>query len=118
MTAPPAVRTDLTAKVARGRRLGSGGFGTVFTTDLSPYGEVAVKVIDRYDAEATFGISDWADLKSHLFAEAENLRKAAHDHVVRVHGVACDAAEEEVYIFSELCDGSLQQAVEKGPLSL
>ena len=118
MTTTSLNETDLTAKVARGRRLGSGGFGTVFTTNLSPHGEIAVKVIDRHEAEAAFGISDWADLRAHLFAEAENLRKAAHNNVVRVHGVACDATLDEVYIFSELCDESLDQRTKKGPLPL
>jgi hypothetical protein len=47
-------RTDLIAKVARGRRLGSGGFGVVFETELAPHGVVAVKIIDRYDAEGKF----------------------------------------------------------------
>lgn len=109
-------RTVLTANVALGRKLGSGGFGKVHVTDLPPHGEVAIKVIDRHEAETAFGITDWTDLKAHLFREAENLKKAAHDHVVRVYLVACDQTEDNVYIFSELCDGSLEDAIETGPL--
>jgi serine/threonine protein kinase len=111
-------RTDLTAKVALGRKLGSGGFGSVFATNLAPYGAVAVKVLDRYDAEGKFGITDWTDLKAHLFAEAETLKKAAHTNVVRVFSVACNESEDEVYIFSELCDSSLQDRISEGPLCL
>jgi serine/threonine protein kinase len=65
-----------------------------------------------------FGITDWSDLRAHLFAEADNLKKAAHANVVRIFSVACNASEEEVYIFSELCDSSLQDRINKGPLCL
>lgn len=104
--------------VVLGRKLGGGAFGKVYVTGLPPHADVAVKVIDRYEAETALGITDWTDLKTHLFREAENLKRATHDYVVQVYLVAPDEAENNVYIFSELCDGSLEDAIKSGPLSL
>jgi serine/threonine protein kinase len=118
MTAAKAGLTDLVADVDKGLRLGGGGFGEVYETQLSPHGLVAVKVIDRTGAEVKLGIKKWADLKKHLFAEAESLKKAAHDHVVRVFAVARSRNRKEVYIFSERCDESLQRKTKSRPMRL
>lgn len=118
MTPPPTGQTEFIAKVDPGRALGDGAFGDVYETQLSPHGAVAVKIINRRDAESSLGIKKWADLKAHLFAEAENLKKAAHDHVVRVFSVARSGKKDEIYIFAELCDESLHRKIKSCPMRL
>lgn len=101
-----------------GSKLGAGQFGEVLLGTMPPHGTVAVKRIDCKKMQAWLGTTTWDDLRDHLFAEAENLRKAEHPHVVRVHGVHYDEARDHVFIVTERCDASLQAEIEAGPLPL
>jgi len=64
------------------------------------------------------GTSTWAELRDHLFAEAERLSAAEHTNVVRVHSVHHSASRSHVYIVTELCDRSANELCSSGPLSV
>jgi serine/threonine protein kinase len=102
------------------RQLGHGFFGVVHEATLSPHGVVAVKIIECARLAAYLGIpvTDWPAIRDALFAEADSLRKSEHSHVVRVHGAQYDAAKDNGYIVTELCEGSVACALESGPMSL
>ena len=103
---------DLLAKI------GQGQFGVVYRATMQPHGLVAAKEIDCGVMAKRLGTADWAILRDHLFAEAETLRKAAHQHVVRVFSVHYDGTKKHVYIITELCDGGLDASIKNGPLPL
>src|SRR5580698_8989832 len=102
------------------RRLGSGFFGEVHEATLSPHGTVAVKVIACARLAGFLGIppADWTAIRDALFSEADALRKGEHSHVVRVHSAQYDAARDNGYIVTELCDGSVAGALGTGPMPL
>lgn len=99
-------------------QIGQGQFGLVRRATMRPHGLVAAKELDCDVMAKRLGTSDWAVLRDHLFAEAETLRKAAHEHVVRVFSVHYDGPKKHVYIITELCDASLHAAIKNGPLPL
>ncbi len=99
-------------------QIGKGQFGLVHRATMRPHGLVAAKELDCDVMAKSLGTADWAVLRDHLFAEAETLRKAAHDHVVRVFSVHYDGPKKHVYIITELCDAGLHAAIKNGPLPL
>lgn len=102
------------------RRLGSGFFGTVHEGKVTPHGTVAVKIIEcaRLAGFLNINPSDWPAIRDALFAEADALRAGEHANVVRVHGAQYDAARDNGYIVTELCDNCVAKAIETGPLPL
>lgn len=98
-------------------KLGSGVFGEVWRAEMKPHGIVAVKKIRRTVAER-LGLSVWTEIRDHLLKEAESLKKAQHRHVVQVHSVHWDESSDHVYIVTELCDSSLADRINDGPLPI
>jgi serine/threonine-protein kinase len=108
--------TNLRSGLKIGPKLGSGAFGTVFLGQDPAHGEVAVKKLSR---EAHWLDPVWDAWKARYLAEAENLSKATHQHVVKVHHVVEAEDGDTVYICMAFCPGgSLQAAFEAGPLPL
>lgn len=101
-----------------GAELGREHFGRVVEGTQSPHGSVAVKVIDCAIAKQRLGNLSWEKLRKHLFEEAEALRRAEHEHVVRVHGVQHSTKRDEVFIVTERCDESLGALCKNGPVPL
>jgi len=99
-------------------RIGKGQFGLVYRATMKPHGLVAAKEIDCDVMAKRLGTVDWDILRDHLFAEAETLRKAAHEHVVRLFSVHYDGPKKHVYIITELCDAGLHASITNGPLPL
>lgn len=98
-----------------GRKLGQGAFGEVYLGEDEAHGQVAVKKLVR-KAEWTDG--KWNAWRAAFLAEAQNLSRAAHDHVVKVHHIVAAEDGESVLICMAFCPGgSLQTAFEAGPLS-
>lgn len=109
---------DAVISFDRKQFLGNGAFGEVFAAVQQPYGDVAVKHIECGVGAVTSTEAEWNALVAHLLKEADNLQKAEHEHVVRVHGVARDANRSHVYITTELCDGgSLESVIANGPIA-
>ncbi|MFC1654179.1 serine/threonine-protein kinase [Myxococcota bacterium] len=109
----PQVRSD----IVFGARIGKGRFGDVHRATLRPHGDVAVKIVNAASVSHLPGAS-WHELKAYMMAEADSLRRAEHENVVRVFSVHHDEDKDEVYIAIELCDCCLQSKLENGPLSL
>lgn len=101
-------------------KLGSGYFGEVHRARLPPHGEVAVKIIPcaKLAGHLNINAGDWPSIRDAMFAEAEALTKAEHQHVVRVFGAQYDAGKDFGYIVTELCDGSVDGVLKNGPLPL
>src|SRR5690349_21373695 len=96
--------------------IGSGGFGTVYLGEDDAHGTVAVKKLAR---KAHWFGAVWDAWKARYMAEAKNLSKAAHEHVVKVHHVVASDDGETIYICMAFCSGgSLQKAYEAGPLPI
>lgn len=98
------------------RRLGEGFFGEVWHARMQPHGDVAVKRIRREVGEQ-LQLKAWPEIREHLLKEAENLKKAQHKHVVQVYSVHWDEREDYVYIVTELCDSSLADRIQEGPVT-
>lgn len=97
-----------------GERLGAGAFGEVFIGQDDAHGEVAVKKLVR---KADWNDGKWDAWKAAFLAEAQNLSRATHDHVVKVHHIVADEDGESVLICMAFCSGgSLQVPYERGPL--
>ncbi|MBB4642607.1 serine/threonine-protein kinase [Rhizorhapis suberifaciens] len=99
-----------------GAKLGNGHFGEVFQGEDPAHGQVAVKVLKRewFHDDAT-----WPGYKASYLAEAKNLAKASHRHVVQVHHVVEAPDGDSVVICMAFCPGgSLQSAFEHGPMTL
>lgn len=99
-----------------GAKLGSGGFGEVFEGTDPAHGQVAVKILRR---EMQHDDGSWPSYKAAYLAEAQNLAKASHRNVVKVHHVVESSDNESVLICMAFCpNGSLQQAFAKWPMTL
>jgi serine/threonine-protein kinase len=108
--------TNLLSGLKLGKELGSGAFGTVYLGQDEAHGTVAVKKLTR---DTGWPDVVWDAWKSAFLAEAQNLSKATHEHVVQVHHIVTAEDGETVYICMAYCPGgSLQTAFEKGPLPL
>lgn len=111
-----AENVDLTAShpVRLHERLGRGHFGEVFRGEVRPHGEVAVKAIAKPP-----DCVDWPVKRDDLLREADKLRAAEHERIVRVYGCAHDEQEDRVFIFMEYCPGgSLERFAARKPLPL
>jgi eukaryotic-like serine/threonine-protein kinase len=99
-----------------GAKLGNGAFGEVFRGQDPAHGEVAVKILRR---EAYHDDTMWPSYKVSYCAEAQNLSKATHRNVVKVHHVVEAQDGNSVAICMAFCpNGSLQTAFENGPMAL
>lgn len=98
-----------------GPQIGSGNFGTVHESDHPVQGRIAVKVLERQPTESD---ADWQQRKTELLSEAQHLRVAEHERVVRVYNVSHDASHDRIYLEQELCEGSLGEPYDNGPLDI
>jgi len=108
--------TELISGLKLGQKLGNGAFGEVFLGDDDAHGEVAVKVLSRdtHDSDES-----WQEHREAFLAEAQNLSKATHNHVVQVHHMVAAKDGNSVQICMELCrGGSLQTHFETGPMTI
>jgi serine/threonine-protein kinase len=108
--------TNLLSGLKLGKKLGAGAFGTVYLGQDEAHGEVAVKKLER---DGSWPDTEWDAWRAAFLAEAQNLSKANHDHVVKVHYIVTAEDGDTVYICMAHCSGgSLQIAFEDGPLAL
>lgn len=106
----------LTSNLTFGKFIGAGAFGEVFQGTDPVHGEVAVKVLekDKPDLET---LAEWTVRKDDLLKEAQNLKKAEHRNVVRVHQLLEHSNGGQVLYVMEYCGGgSLQKAFDAGPM--
>lgn len=108
--------TNLLSGLKIGKPLGSGAFGTVYLGEDDAHGTVAVKKLER---KPHWPDPVWDAWRARYLAEAKNLSKATHDHVVKVHHVVASDDGKTIYICMAFCPGgSLQAAFEAGPLPI
>lgn len=108
--------TNFLSGLSYDRKLGEGAFGQVFSGRDAAHGEVAVKVLSRKDE---WDDADWDAWKKSFLAEAQNLSRATHPHVVKVHYIAEAEDGRRVVICMDFCSGgSLQSAYELGPMTI
>lgn len=99
-----------------GRKIGEGFFGDVHEATDNVHGKVAVKVLRQVPWESP---ADWAVRKETLLAEAQTLKAAEHENVVRVHALVRADMDDRLHLVMEFCvNGSLQSEYEQGPLLL
>ncbi len=98
-----------------GKEIGSGCFGTVHECLHPVQGKVAVKIMEKEPSESD---PDWQQRKMDLLSEAQHLKAAEHDRVVRVYDVTHDAKEDRIYLSLELCKCSLGDLYEQGPMDI
>ena len=105
-----------TAQLTLKGRIGGGQFGDVFEGQCPVHGQVAVKVLKQNPGESP---AEWALRSKQLMHEAQKLKTAAHPNVVQVLQVLEDSTSNVVHLVAEFCNGgTVQDAYEKGPLSL
>lgn len=98
-----------------GPEIGHGNFAVVHECDHPVQGKIAVKLMEKKASESD---ADWQQRKMDLLAEAQHLKTAEHDRVVRVYDVVHDASEDRIYLSLELCKGSLDELYEQGPVDI
>lgn len=98
-----------------GPEIGNGNFATVHECEHPVQGKIAVKLMKKKASESD---ADWQQRKIDLLAEAQHLKTAEHDRVVRVYDVAHDAREDKIYLSLELCKGSLDELYVQGPVNI
>lgn len=107
---------DYTSRLDIGDELGNGHFGQVHRAQDQAHGEVAVKVLTRGE---TMTDAQWAVYKEGHLEEAQNLSKAEHRNVAKVHYVVEGDGGDSVVICMAFCPGgSLQDQFEAGPMAL
>ncbi|WP_447932610.1 serine/threonine-protein kinase [Sphingopyxis fribergensis] len=108
--------TAFVSGLAIGTKLGNGAFGEVFEGVDPARGQVAVKILRR---EMWQDDTAWPIFKADYLAEAQNLAKASHRHVVPVHHVVEAPDGNSVLICMAFCSGgSLEARYEAGPMLL
>ncbi|MBZ9675258.1 serine/threonine-protein kinase [Mesorhizobium sp. ES1-1] len=108
--------SDYVSGLKVGAKLGNGHFGEVFMGEDPAHGQVAVKILRR---EKFHDDTTWPTYKESYLAEAQNLSKASHRNVVKVHHVVEASDGESVLICMAFCSGgSLQKSFENGPMTL
>lgn len=107
---------QLTSPLVLGKRIGDGYFGEVYEAVDPIHGQVAVKVLRSDPAESQ---SDWMVRRLELLHEGQRLRKAEHQHVVRVLQVLEPSDHDKsLHLVLEFCaGGSVGSLYEKGPLT-
>lgn len=98
-----------------GDQLGSGHFGTVRDGMHPVQGNVAVKMMERLNDESE---TEWQQRKMDLLSEAQNLKVAEHERVVRVFDISHDAVADKIYLTLERCSGTLGDMYEDGPIEI
>jgi serine/threonine protein kinase len=105
-----------THELALGAKIGEGFFSDVHEGTDNVHGKVAVKVLRQLPFESA---NQWLTRKEALLAEAQNLKAAEHENVVRVHALVRAEADDRLHLVTEFCDGgSLQSAHEHGPMAI
>lgn len=108
---------DFVSDLKLGAKLGNGHFGEVYLGEDPAHGQVAVKVLKRDAFQHTD--ANWPGFKESYLAEAKNLARASHRHVVQVHHVVEAPDGDCVVICMAFCaGGSLQSAFDRGPMTL
>jgi len=103
-------------QLSLGRRIGSGYFSDVHEGTDELHGRVAVKILKPTPGETA---NQWDRRKELLLREAQNLKAAEHDNVVRVHAIIRADANDRLHMISEFCEqGSLQNDYARGPVSI
>lgn len=99
-----------------GNKLGSGAFGQVHVGQDPALGQVAVKILKR---KPNWDKQKWDAWKASFLAEAQNLSRATHDHVVKVHGILeAEDGESAMICMAHCSGGSLQEPFERGPIPI
>jgi serine/threonine-protein kinase len=108
--------TNLISGLKVGAKLGAGAFGEVFFGQDDAHGQVAVKKLVR---KPNWSEAQWDAWKMAFLAEAQNLSRATHDHVVKVHHILEADDHESVLICMAFCaGGSLQEPYERGAMPI
>jgi len=108
--------SDYTSGLKVGKKIGNGHFGQVHEAVDPAHGDVAVKVLRR---AAWMTDAQWATYKPEHLGEAQNLSRAEHRNVVKVHYVVEGDSGDSVVICMAFCPGgSLQDHFETGPMCL
>lgn len=99
-----------------GPKIGEGFFGDVHEAQDNVHGKVAVKVLRPYPGECP---SAWAIRREALLEEAQNLKAAEHDNIVRVLALVRADADDRLHMVVEFCgEGSFQKKYEAGPMQI
>lgn len=107
---------SFTSELQIGKRIASGFFGDVHEGVDNVHGKVAVKVLRPYSGESQ---AAWLIRKESLLAEAQKLRAAEHDNIVRVHALVRADTDDRLHMVVEFCEkGSLQAEYERAPMNL
>jgi serine/threonine-protein kinase len=107
---------NLLSGLKRGEKIGEGAFGEVYLGKDDVHGQVAIKMLAR---KAGWTDQKWNAWRGAFMAEAQNLSRAAHDHVVKVHHiVAADDGQSILFCMAFCPGGSLQGPFERGPLPI
>ena len=111
LRAEERVGTTLGGKYRLDKILGEGGMGVVFQgTDLSLSRKVAVKFLHPQFAQQGAVVERFLN-------EAKAAARVASEHVVAVHAIGNDPADDAPYMVLEFLDGeSLAARLERGPL--
>jgi eukaryotic-like serine/threonine-protein kinase len=98
-----------------GNQLGCGHFGIVHEGEHPVQGKIAVKMMERLNDESD---TVWQQRKMDLLSEAQHLKVAEHERVVRVFDISHDVEADRIYLALERCNGSLGDLYEKGPIEV
>jgi serine/threonine protein kinase len=98
-----------------GAQLGSGHFGVVHEGEHPVQGKIAVKMMERLNGESD---TEWQQRKMDLLSEAQHLKIAEHERVVRVFDISHDIEADRIYLTLEHCNGSLGDLYEEGPIEI
>ena len=98
-----------------GAQLGSGHFGVVHEGEHPVQGKIAVKMMERLNGESD---TEWQQRKMDLLSEAQHLKIAEHERVVRVFDISHDVEADRIYLTLEYCNGSLGDLYEEGPIEI
>jgi serine/threonine protein kinase len=98
------------------QHIGAGFFGDVFEGRDPVHGRVAAKVLRPLVGESP---AHWAIRSEGLLREAQLLRSANHENVVRVHHIVRSNANNRLHMVTEFCDGgSLEKIYQQRPFGL
>ena len=108
--------TRFVSDLELGPEIGTGFFGVVHEGRDPVHGRVAVKIPRPYPGEPD---ADWLLRRATLQKEGQNLSRAAHPNIVKVHHLVQSTADDDLHLVMEFCaGGSLQGRYEQGPMPL